>query len=345
MPARMAATSVSGQPRMDGSSRGGTKGPVRERRATRRRPDRAGRDSDGPGPGRLVAAGQIEGRRQGPVEGHRGLSLGPGGDRSAVARREEARPQTDGRRGGGARAGRREPPEGHTQARERLAVRAGEGGHRLGDVAATDGTQRLGQDEDETADDSRGRGLAEREEGPELVTDDDLDPAGEATADALAERGIEQLRRQHLHLGRQGGVAGGEAGHRLPAPLRLSAGADPERLVPVVLQGRHALAHELAERAVGRGQESPRAVSRRGVGHEPEALQHPRSQPLDEHLAVRGHAGHELRRVVPGDHRPRAVDELLSEALVQRVGQTVLDLPGPRLPGAASASHPGRWET
>ncbi len=168
-----------------------------------------------------------------------------------------------------------------------------------------------------------------------------VQPVGEAAPQRLAERGIEQLGGERLDLGCEHALPGPQAGHRRTAPEDLIRGPEGKGVIPVRGEGRHPVADQGAQGAVGRGQQAPGTFAHRPVGDEAEALENARPQPLHEHFAPFGHHRHQLRRVVTGDDGGGPVHELLGEPLVERVGETVLDRAGPLLP-VTPVGEPGR---
>ena len=153
-------------------------------------------------------------------------------------------------------------------------------------------------------------------------------PRGQAQAQALARAPVEELAGQRLDPGLQDAVAGGEPGHGHAAPGQPPVRLEREGRVAVPLQARHARRDLAGQRPARGGQERFRVLALdRAVEAETEALQAADELALDHDLAVRLDRG---EQVVPGAqaaHQGRrpAVDETLGQALVQGVGQLVLD--------------------
>ena len=106
-------------------------------------------------------------------------------------------------------------------------------------------------------------------------------------------------------------------------------------------QRRDPARHLLAQRPAGGAQhQPPRLALGQRVGQEGEAADLADRMPLHHHLAARGDGGEQLLprtfRLLQPAHQMRgpAIDEARGQPLVQRVGEQVLGLPRPRLPGA-----------
>ena len=151
-----------------------------------------------------------------------------------------------------------------------------------------------------------------------------FEPGRDPTADAVAQRRIEEVGGHRLDSRRQRRLAGHETPHRRPAPQDVALGAEGQRGVRPVRERPHALGHVGAERAVRRRAQPARFAQPR-VGLEPEAEEPAHAQALHAHLAVLRDFDDGTLRIHPRHHGGPTLDELLGEPLVQGVGQAVLD--------------------